>query len=116
MGPDPGPGHVLVRCLRSVAVRLLTLCARTRNGTGTVVRTPDGAAGAAGAGGAATATISAAEAPADRRCARTRIQSLRFHGSRGTTGTQASFMDLFQGDGEKTERLTRLRAGLGDAL
>jgi adenylosuccinate lyase len=39
-----------------------------------------------------------------------RIQTLRFHGSRGTTGTQASFMDLFDGDGEKVERLTRLIA------
>ncbi|MBW3628817.1 MAG: adenylosuccinate lyase [Gemmatimonadetes bacterium] len=39
-----------------------------------------------------------------------RIQSLRFHGSRGTTGTQASFVDLFEGDGEKAERLTRLIA------
>jgi adenylosuccinate lyase len=39
-----------------------------------------------------------------------RIHSLRFHGSRGTTGTQASFMDLFEGDGEKVERLTRLIA------
>ncbi|HEU4881980.1 MAG TPA: lyase family protein, partial [Longimicrobium sp.] len=39
-----------------------------------------------------------------------RIHTLRFHGSRGTTGTQASFMDLFEGDGEKTERLTRIIA------
>lgn len=39
-----------------------------------------------------------------------RIQALRFHGSRGTTGTQASFMDLFEGDGAKVERLTRLIA------
>jgi adenylosuccinate lyase len=39
-----------------------------------------------------------------------RIQKIRFHGSRGTTGTQASFMDLFEGDGEKTERLTRIIA------
>jgi adenylosuccinate lyase len=39
-----------------------------------------------------------------------RIEKLRFHGSRGTTGTQASFMDLFEGDGEKVERLTRLIA------
>jgi adenylosuccinate lyase len=39
-----------------------------------------------------------------------RIQSLRFHGSRGTTGTQASFVDLFEGDGDKAERLTRLIA------
>ncbi len=36
-----------------------------------------------------------------------RIATLRFHGSRGTTGTQASFVDLFEGDGEKAERLTR---------
>jgi adenylosuccinate lyase len=36
-----------------------------------------------------------------------RISTLRFHGSRGTTGTQASFVDLFEGDGEKAERLTR---------
>jgi adenylosuccinate lyase len=39
-----------------------------------------------------------------------RIQTLRFHGSRGTTGTQASFMDLFEGDGETVEKLTRLIA------
>lgn len=39
-----------------------------------------------------------------------RIRTLRFHGSRGTTGTQASFVDLFEGDGEKAERLTRLIA------
>lgn len=39
-----------------------------------------------------------------------RIQTLRFHGSRGTTGTQASFVDLFEGDGDKAERLTRLIA------
>jgi adenylosuccinate lyase len=39
-----------------------------------------------------------------------RIQMLRFHGSRGTTGTQASFVDLFEGDGDKAERLTRLIA------
>ena len=39
-----------------------------------------------------------------------RLATLRFHGSRGTTGTQASFVDLFEGDGEKAERLTRLIA------
>lgn len=39
-----------------------------------------------------------------------RLQTLRFRGARGTTGTQASFMDLFEGDGEKVERLNRLVA------
>ncbi|MFO0795606.1 MAG: adenylosuccinate lyase [Candidatus Brocadiaceae bacterium] len=40
----------------------------------------------------------------------TRIQGLRFHGVKGTTGTQASFMALFQNDHEKVKNLDVLVA------
>ena len=36
------------------------------------------------------------------------IESLRFHGCKGTTGTQASFLDLFEGDHDKVRELDRL--------
>ncbi len=37
-----------------------------------------------------------------------RIKALRFHGVKGTTGTQASFMALFNNDAEKVKRLDAL--------
>ena len=35
------------------------------------------------------------------------ISRIRFLGSRGTTGTEASFMDLFEGDGSKVDAMNR---------
>ncbi len=36
------------------------------------------------------------------------LGTLRFHGCKGTTGTQASFLDLFEGDHAKVRRLDRI--------
>ena len=36
------------------------------------------------------------------------IDSFKFLGCRGTTGTEASFMDLFEGDGEKIDEMNKM--------
>ena len=38
------------------------------------------------------------------------LENIRFLGCRGTTGTEASFMDLFEGDGEKIDEMNRALA------
>ncbi len=38
------------------------------------------------------------------------IENVRFLGCRGATGTEASFIDLFEGDRDKTDRLNRMIA------
>ena len=38
------------------------------------------------------------------------IENIKFLGCRGTTGTEASFMDLFDGDSEKIDRMNRMIA------
>jgi len=39
------------------------------------------------------------------------IENIKFLGCRGTTGTEASFMDLFEGDGTKCDKLNKMIAG-----
>ena len=38
------------------------------------------------------------------------MSSMKFLGCRGTTGTEASFLDLFDGDGEKVDRMNNMLA------
>ena len=38
------------------------------------------------------------------------LDSMRFLGCRGTTGTEASFLDLFEGDGKKIDEMNRMIA------
>lgn len=48
----------------------------------------------------------------DERALRRAREDLRFRGAKGTTGTQASFMELFNGDGGKVRRLDQRVAEL----
>lgn len=48
----------------------------------------------------------------DERNVRRCLEDLRFRGVKGTTGTQASFMQLLNGDGEKVKRLDKRVAEL----
>ena len=47
----------------------------------------------------------------DAQRVREEIDNIPFRGAKGTTGTQASFLELFQGDHEKVRRLDRLVSG-----
>lgn len=44
----------------------------------------------------------------DERAMRRALEDLRFRGVKGTTGTQASFMQLFENDGAKVKKLDEL--------
>lgn len=48
----------------------------------------------------------------DERALRRARQDLRFRGAKGTTGTQASFLELFEGDGNKVRTLDKRVAEL----
>lgn len=44
----------------------------------------------------------------DEKAIRRAAEELRFRGVKGTTGTQASFLQLFENDGEKVRKLDKL--------
>jgi adenylosuccinate lyase len=54
------------------------------------------------------ATLWAQDAGLDIEAILALLTGLRFHGCKGTTGTQASFLDLFEGDHGKVRELDRL--------
>src|SRR5437660_4579104 len=54
------------------------------------------------------ATLSAQDLVLDLEEIEHRLSTLRFRGVKGTTGTQASFLSLFDGDHQKVEQLDRL--------
>ena len=56
------------------------------------------------------ATLWAYDFICDLREVEHRLRSLRFRGVKGTTGTQAGFLALFDGDHDKVERLERIVA------
>ncbi len=53
------------------------------------------------------ATLWAQELAMDIEALEHRVATLKFRGVKGTTGTQASFLSLFDGDGGKVDRLDR---------
>ncbi|XP_031837557.1 adenylosuccinate lyase [Nomia melanderi] len=58
------------------------------------------------------ATLWLHELMMDERAMRRARDDLKFRGVKGTTGTQASFLQLFNGDGEKVKKLDQLVTGM----
>ena len=109
-GPDRDPRGARAR--RRAARRR---AARPARGGGALPRRPDAGLHAPPAGAAHDRRASAppcgcrTSSPTSRRWS-TAARRSRFLGCKGTTGTQASFLDLFDGDHDKVRRLDRLVA------